>query len=214
MSTNAFIPNDYEPPTGGGGFTKLEAGDNRMRILSSPLMLWIEWRDGKPIRHAFVNKDSKPVKGGGQKDSVKHGWGLIIWNYKTEAIEVFELDKQDIIAALTTYSKDEDWGHPKNYDIVINKSGSGMETEYKFIAKPAKRVSDAIVTAFTENPIDLSQLLVDGGNPFLSNGGTSESTTPAVEKVKVVTAENWVSGDPAPKGYRIEKGKLIQGLPF
>lgn len=217
MSTDAFIPENYEAPTGGGGFTKLETGDNRMRILSSPLMLWVCWNDGKPSRLPYIqNKKitAKPAKGAGQKDSVKHGWGLVIWNYKTEAIEVFELDKQDIIAALTTYAKDADWGHPKNYDIVINKSGSGMETEYKFVAKPAKRPSDAIIQAYTDNPIDLNQLLVDGGNPFLSNGGTSESAAPVEQKEKVVTAENWVAGDAVPAGYKNEGGKLVQGLPF
>lgn len=213
MSTE-FIPNDYEAPTGGGGFTKLEAGDNKMRILSSPLMMWIAWRDGKPYRTKFVSKENKPVKGTGEKDSVKHVWGLIIWNYKTEAIEVFELDKQDIISALTTYSKDPDWGHPKEYDIVINKSGSGLDTEYKFIAKPAKPVSDAIINAYTDNPIDLTKLLEEGGNPFLTNGGSSDSKEPAKEATKTVTPENWVEGDAVPKGYKVVDGKLKKDLPF
>lgn len=212
MSTDAFIPEDYKPPTGGGGFTKLEDGDNRLRILSSPLMLWICWNDGKVSRVPF--SQPKPAKGSGQKDSVKHGWGLIVYNYKTESIEVFELDKQDIIAALTQYSKDPDWGHPKNYDVVINKSGSGMETEYKFIAKPAKPVTDEIKVAYTENPIDLSKLLEEGGNPFLSNGGSAAAKAPAEKKEKVVTPENWVTGDPAPVGYKIEDGVLKKGLPF
>lgn len=212
MSENAFIPEDYKPPTGGGGFTKLQDGDNRMRILSSPLMLWIVWNNGQPSRIPYSKP--KPTKGQGQKDSVKHGWGLIIWNYATEAIEVFELDKQDIISAITSYSKDKDWGHPKNYDIVINKSGSGMETEYKFVAKPAKPVSDVIITAYTDNPIDLSQLLISGGNPFLSNGGDADSKTPAAAKAKVVTPENWVEGDAVPEGFKVDGGKLKKGLPF
>lgn len=214
MSTDAFIPQDYEAPTGGGGFTKLELGDNRMRILSSPLMLWLSWNDGKPTRIKFVSKDNKPAKGAGAKDRVKHVWGLIIWNYKTEAIEVFELGSQEVIGALTTYAKDPDWGHPKNYDIVVNKSGSGMETEYKFVAKPAKPVTDVIIKAYTDNPIDLSQLLIENGNPFISNGGSAESTAPAAQKAKVVTPENWVDGDAVPAGYKVEDGKLKKGLPF
>lgn len=212
MSEKSFLPENYEAPTGGGGFTKLQSGDNRMRILSNPLMMWISWNDGKPSRIPYT--DPKPKKGQGQKDSVRHGWGLIIWNYVTEAIEVFELDKQNIISALTSHSKDPDWGHPKNYDIVINKSGSGMDTEYKFIAKPSKPVSDTIIAAYTDNPIDLNQLLVDGGNPFLSNGGSAESKAPSVEKSKVVTPENWTEGDPVPPGYKSEAGKLKIGLPF
>lgn len=213
MSTDAFIPENYEAPTGGGGFTKLESGDNRMRILSSPLMLWIAWADGKPSRTKFISKDNKPAKGAGEKDSVRHGWGLIIWNYNTESIEVFELQSQDIIAALTTYAKDTDWGHPKNYDIVINKSGAGLDTEYKFVAKPAKAVSDVIIKAYTETPIDLNQLLVENGNPFLSNGGTAADTPPAAAS-KVVTFENWVAGDAAPEGFKVVDGALKKDLPF
>lgn len=214
MSNESFIPQDYEAPSSGGGFTKLEQGDNRLRVLSSPLMLWLEWRDGKPTRHKFDPKN-KPAKGAGQKDSVKHAWGLVVWNYKTNAVEVFELDKQDIIAALTTHAKDADWGHPKHYDIVINKSGSGMDTEYKFVAKPKKEPSQEIIDAFVENPIDLNQLLVEGGNPFLSNGGTAASTTPAAQQAKTVTPENWVEGDPIPEGYEVKDGKLNKKtLPF
>lgn len=217
MSTeqNSFIPKDYEAPTGGGGFTKLKNGDNRMRILSSPLMLWVVWADKKVTRIQYKGAANKPAKPAGENASVKHAWALVIWNYETEAIEVFELDKQSIIASLTKYANDADWGHPKEYDIVINKSGAGMDTEYSFIAKPAKPANDQIVEAYIANPIDLSQLLIEGGNPFLSNGGASESKEPAAQKSKVITPENWVDGDPIPDGYKNEGGKLVKKkMPF
>jgi hypothetical protein len=213
--TNSFIPNDYEAPTGGGGFTKLKAGDNKMRILSSPLMLWVTWADKKVTRIQYKGTANKPAKPAIEGASVKHAWGLVIWNYETESIEVFELDKQAIIAALTTYGKDADWGHPKEYDIIINKKGSGMDTEYTFIAKPAKPASDQIVDEYIANPVDLGQLLVEGGNPFLSNGGASENKEPAAQKSKVITPENWVDGDPTPDGYKVEDGKLVKkAMPF
>lgn len=214
MSTDSFIPQDYEAPKSGGGFTKLETGENRFRILSSPLMMWLEWRDGKPVRHKF-DPNNKPAKGPSEKDSVKHAWGLIVWNYKTEKIEVMELDKQDLIGGLTAHAKDEDWGHPKHYDVIFSKSGSGMDTEYKLIVKPKKEVGQEIVDAFIENPIDLSKLLT-GDNPFLSNGGAAESTKPAAEAQKTVTPENWVQGDPVPAGYKVgDDGKLAKNkMPF
>lgn len=216
MSTKkeGFIPTDYEAPTGGGGFTKLQNGDNKMRILSSPLMLWTVWADKKVNRILYKGAANKPAKPAAENASVKHAWGLIIWNYATDAIEVFELDKQAIIGALTTYAKDPDWGHPKEYDVVINKSGSGMDTEYTFVAKPAKPVTEQVVEAYTANPIDLNQLLVEGGNPFLSNGGAAESKEPAAKASKIVTPENWTDGDPVPKGYKVVDGALVKDLPF
>lgn len=171
MSTELFIPEGYEAPTSGGGFTKLELGDNTLRILSNPFMMWLSWTGEKPSRIIYKKdangKDNKPAKGAGAKDSVKHAWGLIVWNYKTKQIEVFELDKQTIIGGLTTYSKNPKWGHPKHYDIVINKSGSGKETEYKLVVEPKTEVTQEVIDAYIANPVDLTQLLVDGGNPFI-----------------------------------------------
>ena len=217
---NSFIPQDYTAPTGGGGFTKLNPGDNRMRILSSPLMLWVIWADKKVKRVSFLDANNrataKPAKPDVEGATVKHGWGLVIWNYETEAIEVFELDKQAIIAALTSYGKDPDWGHPKNYDIVIKKTGAGMDTEYAFVAKPAKPVNDQIVEAFVANPIDLGQLLIEGGNPFITNGGETASKEPEEQKSKVITPDNWTTGDPVPEGYKIDTNGSLEkkGLPF
>lgn len=213
MSNDSFIPENYEVPKSGGGFTKFETGDNRFRVLSSPLLMWLEWKDGKPSRHKF-DPDNKPAAGDGQKDSVKHAWGLIVWNYKTEKIEVMELDKQEIIASLANHAKDADWGHPKKYDIVVNKTGEGMKTEYKFVAKPHSEPKQEIVDAYIANPIDLSKLLTND-NPFLSNGGGAESTAPAKEQAKTVTPENWTSGDPVPAGYEVADGALTKKkMPF
>lgn len=208
MSTDNFLDDNYEVPVSGGGFTKLETGDTTLRILSSPLLLWLEWLDGKPIRHAYIGKDLKPAKGAGLKDSVKHAWGLKVWNYKTKQIEVFELDKQDIISSLTTYSKNPKWGHPKAYDIVINKTGSGMETAYTLVVEPKEEPGQEIYDAYTETPIDLSKLLT-GESPFMSAVAATENTAPAEEKSKVVTVENWVKGDPIPQGYKAN-GEGIQ----
>jgi hypothetical protein len=89
-----------------------------------------------------------------------------------------------------------------------------MDTEYKFVAKPAKPIGDDIKVSYTDNPIDLSQLLIDGGNPFLSNGGSAADKAPAEIKEKVVTSENWVTGDPVPHGFKVSDGKLVKGVPF
>jgi hypothetical protein len=202
MSTeNSFLDENYEVPTSGGGYTKLEMGENRMRILSSPVLMWVEWREGSVSRHPFTTKEDKPKVGPGEKDSVKHAWGLKIWNYNTGKIEVFELDKQNVITALTAYSKDKDWGHPKKYDIVIKKEGSGMKTEYSLITKPHSEATDEIYEAYTENPIDLSKLLINE-SPFMSSTGTAEA--PAKAPAKEVTAENWTKGDAIPSGYEAD----------
>ena len=220
--TNSFIPEGYSQPTSAGGFTKLEMGDNKFRILSSPVLMWLEWLDGKPTRHPFVQGQPAPKKGEGVKDSVKHAWGLIVWNYKTEKIEVLELDKAGVIAMLLSLANKPAWGHPKNYDVVITRKGAGMETEYITAPEPPSAVSDVIIEAYTENPVDLSQLFVNGGNPFigkaLAGNPENPNATPAQTSAKIVTPENWVAGDEIPAGFIINPidgvGIVKKKLPF
>jgi len=205
---NDFLPQGYVAPVSSGGYTKLKAGQNRMRILSAPLLVWIEWRDGKPIRHPYTTPDAKPAKGAGQKDSVNFAWAMIIWNYDTEKIEIFELDKVGCRTTLEGYAQNPKWGHPKEYDVIIEKTGSGQEnTKYTLTVDPKEPVSDNIVDAYTETPIDLNQLLVTNGNPFLQKQTAANpanvNTQPAASAAKVVTPENWVAGDQVPAGHAV-----------
>jgi hypothetical protein len=220
---NSFLPNGYEQPKSGGGFTSLETGSNKLRIVSDALLMWLEWRDGKPTRHPYKGADSKPAKGSGLKDSVKHAWGMIVYNYKTKQIEVLELDKQGAISQLVALVQNPAWGHPKGYNIDIKKSGSGMDTEYMLSPEPPSEPSNEVIEAFTETPCDLSQLLVEGGNVFLSSAtpqagnSANPNTQPATTNAKVVTPENWVAGDAVPAGYSVnaDTGALEKKkLPF
>lgn len=182
MSNESFIDDNYNPPSSAGGYTKIQQGDNRLRILSKPLLVWVIWADGKPSRIPY-DKDKKPSMPSGEGASVKHAWIMTVYNYATESIEIFELDKMTIINPLLNHVKDTDWGHPKHYDIVITKSGSGKDgTKYSMIAKPKKEVSEVVKEAYFETPIDLSEMLREGGNPFLSTGITAE--TPKKEEPK------------------------------
>jgi len=178
MSNEQFIDDSYEAPVSGGGYAKIEQGENRFRILSSPLMLWVMWGGGKSTRIRY-NKDQKPAMPQGENPSVKHAWAMIVWNYQTSQIEIMELDKATLREPLLAYSKSADWGHPKNYDVVFTKSGSGREnTKYALTAVPPKPVDPSILEALAETPIDLTQLLVEGGNPFIGTANTGAAGTP------------------------------------
>lgn len=174
MSNEQFISDDYQAPASGGGYTKIEMGENRFRVLSNPLLLWVIWANGKSKRIPY-NAEQKPALPDGENPSVKHAWAMSVWNYKTEQIEIFELDKATLREPLLAHARSADWGHPKGYDVIINKSGSGKDTKYQFQAVPHKPIAQNILDAMTETPIDLSQLLVEGGNPFI---GTSTEATP------------------------------------
>lgn len=222
---NSFLPQGYEQPKSGGGFTTLVEGANKLRVVSDALLMWLEWRDGKPKRHPYTSPDNKPAKGTGQKDSVAHAWGLGVYNYKTKQIEVFELDKQGAITQLLALVQNPSWGHPKKYDIIITKSGSGMDTKYNLAPEPPSDPSNEVIEAFTETPFDLNQLLIENGNPFLNAstpapaGNPQNPNTQPMQQTnaKVVTPENWVAGDAVPAGFAVnaDTGALEKKkLPF
>jgi hypothetical protein len=221
MSQESFLPASYVAPSS-GGFSKIEAGDNKFRILSNPLLMWVVWSGGAVNRIQYLAPDGsvvpKPANAGGDKDSTNHNWAVIAYNYKTEKIEILEISSQMVIASLKKHAEDTDWGHPKKYDVVITKTGSGKEgTKYSFTAKPHTEVSTKVKDAYVETPIDLNQLLVSGGNPFLQAGGTPASTPAAAPAAKVVTPDNWVYGDAEPAGYKVDmttKLLVASDLPF
>lgn len=170
MSTNAFLPQGYQAPKS-GGYAKLEAGDNKFRILSNPLTVWLIWADGKPSRLPYVlngEVTSKPAKPAGENASVKESWAMVAWSYKENEIQVLEIAYSSIKGALQQHAEAPAWGHPKGYDIYINKSGSGRETKYTFRADPPTPITQEIAAAQAEKPVDLNQLLVEGGDPFMA----------------------------------------------
>lgn len=207
MILSGFIPDGYEQPTGGGGYTKLEAGENRLRICSKPLLIWIVWENGKVTRSLYKGKDSKPAKPTSTpKDSVKHAWAVIAYNYKTKAIEVWEIDKASIISDLMAYIGNAEYGAPTGYDVTVTKKGSGMETEYKTIAGVPKDPSDEVMEAYGSTPVNLDNLL-SGKDPFTGQSD-SEASAPG-KPAKTVTPENWVDGDAVPEGYE-QVGQVIK----
>ena len=221
MSTDAFIPEEYEAPSSGGGYTKLELGETKLRILSSPLMLWVVWEGGKATKIKYAGDANKPTKPSGENASVKHVWALVVYNYGTSQIEVLELDKMTLITPLTAHSKDPDWGHPKGYDVIFKKEGSGREnTKYTFIAKPHSAITEEIKEAFISNPIDLNELLKPEGNPFLNGeiSAKTEAQKPVETSVaaKTITPENWSKGDAVPHGYKLNPAgdEIVKDLPF
>lgn len=167
MTQENFVPDNHEVPKSEGQYSKFVDGENRYRILSNPLIVWIIWADGKPRRVKY-DGNNKPAKPTGENPSVKYGWLMKVWSYNNNCVEVMELDKKTLLNPLLSHAKDTDWGHPKDYDVIFKKEGSGREgTSYSFIAKPKKPLSAEILAASVEVHVDLEQLLIEGGDPFI-----------------------------------------------
>lgn len=161
---DSFLPEGYDAPKGSSqNYAKLEKGENRFRILSKPILGWIDWENNKPLRFDMTSKPSHAVD---PKKPIKHFWAFVVWNYKTEKIQILEITQATIQGAIQSLAQDGDWGNPFMYDIKIVKTGEGMETEYKVNPVPHKPVDSTVQEAYMmKGAIDLNALY-SGGDPF------------------------------------------------
>lgn len=161
-----FLPDDYEVPAKNVNYFRFEEGENKFRILDTPILGWIWWEtedDGsrKPVR---IQMD-REVPAAVNKDEVKHFWAMPVWNYKQEKVQILEVTQKGIQKSIKTLSDDSDWGNPTGYDMVVSKSGQKLDTEYQVSPKPAKKLDPGISQVYTDLHIDLTALY-RGEDPF------------------------------------------------
>lgn len=157
-----FLPQDYEQPQGNSSYMKFKQGENRFRILSKPIVGWVDWKDKKPMRYHMNAKPDKPVD---PKKPIKHFWAVIVWNYAEQAVQVLEITQVSVQSAIGNLSKDEDWGSPFDYDLKVTRKGEDLSTEYSVIASPKKPITDEIKKAALDKPCYLDALF-DGNDPW------------------------------------------------
>jgi hypothetical protein len=162
----SFLPENYETPQGGGLYMKLQNGENKFRIMSKPIIGWIDWVDKTPMRYQYKQKPAKPA---GDKP-LKHFWAMIVFDYFDKQIKILEITQATIQKSIETLAKDDDWGDPSFYDIKVTKSGIDKETEYKVNPSPKKPISDEQKKAAFERPINLDALFKNGDPLDVSSG--------------------------------------------
>lgn len=189
----SFLPNDYQAPKTSNYYMKLVEGENRIRIMSKPVMGWEDWHDRKPVRYAM---DKKPLKSFDPKKPVKHFWSFIVFNYNEEQIQIMHITQGTIRKSLEALCKDKDWGSPYAYDIKIMKTGDGIETEYAVNPVPHKGIDPYLIGCFNERKCNLDALF-DNNDPFSVEGGnfTKRATIEDDIPMKLVEKKGKVSDE-------------------
>jgi hypothetical protein len=179
MEQTGFLPDDYKAPV--SNYTKLEVGENTIRVLSSAIVGYVYWtNDEKSVRmrkEPLATPADIRVKDG-KKDRVKHFWAFVVWNVEARKLQILELTQASIQGAIKAYVQNKKWGDPKGYDITISREGSGLDTEYTVMANPHTPVDPEAVEAFAAANINLD-VLFDNSDPFAgerpaSLGGADE----------------------------------------
>lgn len=157
-----FLPEGYKEPSQ-SNYMKFEKGENCFRVLDSAIVGWVWWEDKqdggrKPIR---VRMNERVPSG----TDCKLFWAFPVWNYRDEKVQILEITQSSIRKTIESYVRNQKWGDPKEYDLVVTKTGEGLETEYAVIAEPKEKLPEDILKAFKETPIDL-EALYSGDDPF------------------------------------------------
>lgn len=165
-----FLPKDYKVPTAEGGYMDLKQGDNKFRILSPAVIGWEYWNtDNKPVRSKegwkTAPKDIKLDDKTGKPSRISHFWAFVVWNYGEEKIQILQLRQKTIMSQIKAYIDNPKWGDPKEYDININRTGEGFETEYTTTVDPKAPLEEEILDNYENAEINLDALY-DGSNPF------------------------------------------------
>jgi len=104
-----FLPDGYEAPQGGSSYLKLQQGENKLRILSKPIIGWLDWKDKVPHRFGFKQKPEKPFD---PSKPIKHFWAMIVFDYSDSQVKVLEITQQTIQKTIQDLAANEDWGSP------------------------------------------------------------------------------------------------------
>lgn len=161
-----FLPDSYKIPKTPSNYFKFEQGDNKFRVLSSAIVGYEYFTaDNKPVpvrqKEPFTAYP-EDIKFGEQ---IKPFWAFVVWNYQLKMVQILELTQKGIMAFIKKQVDNPKWGDPKQYDIIVNRIGEGLNTSYVITTDPHSPVSEEIAAAFMGKIINL-EALYQGDNPF------------------------------------------------
>ena len=152
-------------PKGESKYVKLQNGENKLRILADPLVGKGFWAHDKRVRKRLEELIGQSELD--EKSKIKEFWAFPVFNYEDDKVQIFEIHQVTIMSGLKSLEDDNDWGDLVDYDIVINRSGDSLDTEYLVIPKPKATLAKNVKKAWEEikKTLDLNQLF-DGSDPF------------------------------------------------
>jgi hypothetical protein len=158
-----------------GNYFKFEEGENNFRVLSDAITGFEYWtKDNKPIRSKNWPDSTPNIK---PDQLVKHFWALVVWNCDEEKVQILEIAQKGIMNAITALINNKKWGDPKLYDLTVNRTGEGLDTEYTVTPNPKSDLPKKALDLYNASKIDLNALY-EGKDPFMSETMTKDVKYP------------------------------------
>ena len=147
--------------SGSSRYLKLAKGENKIRIISKPIIGWLEWIDKKPVRTA-INEEPEATD---DENKPKKFMAMAVIDHADDSVKILELTQQSVIKAIKALSANPDWGNPFSYDITISRTGEDLKTKYVVTPSPKKALGKDLVKAAQAAPCNLDALF-DGADPW------------------------------------------------
>lgn len=185
----SFIPKDEEHLEKKQPYlvlSKVENGEHKIRILSNPINGWLDWIVEPPVKPGgkdqwtpvrTVPTDKRPPISAEREPTPF--WSMVIWNYNENRLVIWDLTQPSIIKKLKELYRSENFGDPKNYDLIITKTKSHKgKTSYDTLPLPPTPVNERIKAFYEKTPVRLTALY-ENKDPFKDlvdeNGELSKS---------------------------------------
>ena len=144
LTNHNLSKSDYEEPIKYGNYMKIEEGENKFRILSEGIVgteAWETYEDeeGKEKKRPYRVLEGEKMQIGRIDSESKTFEAYFVYNYKAGKIQILNVTQKSITRGIRKFTKDESWGSPLNYDLVITKTVGNnprYDTSYSVIAKP------------------------------------------------------------------------------
>lgn len=130
-------------------FLKLEAGDNKIRLCSKPVELPFYQASRKGEKYATVqlNTQAEIDQAIVEGKKIKYKYAYLAINRRDGKLYVWESSVQ-AFRSIVSFARNPEYGDPTQYDITVNRSGEGINTQYSVI--PARNSSP-----FTDEELEM-----------------------------------------------------------
>jgi len=128
---------DYDLPSQGeSSYLKFVKGENRFRILAAPITGYQYWQDDRvPIR---IKTASEAPQG----EKPKHFWQVLV--YSKGAVKILDIAQSTIQGQLLELDRNSEWGNLLDYDVIVTRTGDGMETAYSVTPCPKAKLDTSV----------------------------------------------------------------------
>jgi len=98
--TNNFLPPEASEPKTRSNYTKLDEGSHKLRVLSSAVVGYEEWKQEGEKKTSVRHKVGKQPSFGVDGKEPQYFWAFVVWNYEQERVQIMSVSQKTIRSSI------------------------------------------------------------------------------------------------------------------